>query len=431
MKTLTIILSLILTSYSFGEDIPLLKINTHRKIIFKNKEIKASLTLPGGSPLPIVIRRRGKSSDKFPKKQYQFKFLDSEGKSVKKSIFSFTKGKKWILNGPYADRTLMRNTLAFKMARSLKNSNDKFWYAPRTKYVELTINKRYKGIYVLIEKIARGKTRVPIKKFSSTNEEFIAEIHGETYGAKADFNSEKKTALQFFQPSRKDVKKFAKEGFPAKKIIKDIIDHFEHKLDNAKTLSDLEDIIDVRSFANYILIQEIFKNLDGYRRSAYFHYKNGKIHMGPIWDFNISMGNFTFYKNIMKTTGLMYPKEHYFDGNQNAFWFKKLMTFKGFQKIVREIYKKERLSGGAFSWDTLSENISLFRKDLGAGAIYRNFDRWKILGRIMYPIWYNRGTLPKTYHGEIHKMKSWLSRRLQWLDIHFNVNIDPLNNFGT
>ena len=107
------------------------------------------------------------------------------------------------------------------------------------------------------------------------------------------------------------------------------------------------------------------------------------------------------------------------------------MTFKGFQKIVRDIYQKERLSGGAFSWDTLSEPNSLFRKDLGAGAIYRNFDRWKILGRIMFPIWYNRGTLPKTYYGEIRKMKSWLSRRLQWLDIHFYMSIDPLNNFGT
>ena len=420
---------MIVVSSAMAGEIPLLKINTHRKLIFKHRKVKATLTLPSGDSHSVIIKRRGKSSDKFLKKQYQFKFVDHKGKSIKKPLFNFAKGKKWILNGPYADRTLMRNTLAFKMARSLKNSQGRSWFAPRTQYIELEINKRYKGIYILIEKIARGKTRVPIKKFSSENPEFIAEVHGETYGAKADFISIKKTALQFFQPSRKDIKQFAEEGFPAREMIKDIINRFEQKLQEAKTLEDIEEIIDIRSFANYILLQEVFKNLDGYRRSAYFHYKKGKIHMGPVWDFNISMGNFVFYENIMKTSGLMYPKEHYFDGNQNAFWFKKLMSFKGFQKIVHDIYQKERLSSGAFNWQTLSENINSFRKQIGLGPIYRNFDRWRIIGKIMYPFWYNRGPLPKTYHGEIRKMKGWLSDRLQWLDAHFSI--DSFDDFGT
>ena len=69
------------------------------------------------------------------------------------------------------------------------------------------------------------------------------------------------------------------------------------------------------------------------------------------------------------------------------------------------------------------------RKQIGLGPIYRNFDRWRIIGKIMYPFWYNRGPLPKTYHGEIRKMKGWLSDRLQWLDAHFSI--DSFDDFGT
>ena len=79
--------------------------------------------------------------------------------------------------------------------------------------------------------------------------------------------------------------------------IKKIIDDFEKKLKTAKSLEDLKGVMDSTSFANYFLMQEVFKNLDGFRRSAYFFYKKGLIHMGPVWDFNISMGIF-FYKKL-------------------------------------------------------------------------------------------------------------------------------------
>ncbi len=404
-------------SYAFCSEIPLLKIKTFkRKRIQKRKEIFGEMTIQGGETFPIKIRRRGKSSDGFRKKQYQFKMIDASKKTLKKSLLDFQKGKKWILNGPFVDKTLMRNPLAYGVARNLKNSKGEPWYVPQTKYVELKINNRYQGIYILIDKMARGKKRVGLKKFSPENLEFIAEIHGERFGPKADFHTSNGTPMQFFYPSRKDLAKLPEGGLSLKNRIEKAIDQLEWQILVTRPFQKLRKIIDVTSFANYLLIQEIFKNLDGYRRSVYFHLKKGKFHMGPVWDFNISMGNIIFYKEITSTSGFMYTKRSYFDGNHNISWFKKLMHYKDFRKKVVEIYKKERKLGGAFHWKTIDRQISGFQEEMGRKAISKNFQKWKVIGRLFSPFWHNTKPRPKTYKGEVLKMKKWLTNRFIWLD---------------
>ena len=120
----------------------------------------------------------------------------------------------------------------------------------------------------------------------------------------------------------------------------------------------------------------------------------------------------------MDPTGFMYLKEKYFDGNHNVFWFKKLMSLKGFREKVRILYHKERKVGGAFHTRNFRGHMGRFLNELGSKAIYRNFKKWRLIGRPYTPLFYNPRPRPKTYRGEVLKIEKWLSRRLLWLDAH-------------
>jgi len=67
----------------------------------------------------------------------------------------------------------------------------------------------------------------------------------------------------------------------------------------ADNISGYPKYLDVESFADYFILNELSKNVDGYRLSAYM-YKDkdsngGKLTAGPVWDHNFSFGNIGYY----------------------------------------------------------------------------------------------------------------------------------------
>jgi len=114
---------------------------------------------------------RGKSSEGFAKKQYRFETWDEDDRDKAVSILGFPAESDWVLQGPYSDKSLMRNVLAYQW------SNELGQYAPRTRFVELflkTDNSRlsmgdYVGVYVLMEKIKIAPGRVDIAELSSSD----------------------------------------------------------------------------------------------------------------------------------------------------------------------------------------------------------------------------------------------------------------------
>ena len=50
------------------------------------------------------------------------------------------------------------------------------------------------------------------------------------------------------------------------------------------------------SFIDYFLRQELWKNIDGFRRSMHLHRDaDGKLHMAPSWDFDLGAAGLWFY----------------------------------------------------------------------------------------------------------------------------------------
>jgi len=68
----------------------------------------------------------------------------------------------WVLNASYNDRTFMRDVLAHDLGIRMG------LLGSRTRYVELVINDVYQGVYILMEKIKKGKYRVPISDLHPT-----------------------------------------------------------------------------------------------------------------------------------------------------------------------------------------------------------------------------------------------------------------------
>ncbi len=367
---------------------------------------------------PISIKHRGESSLLYPKKGYSFETKEETGEDRDTSFLNFPAEEDWILHGPFADKSLMRNVLTMELARRMGQ------YASKTEFCELFINGDYQGIYVLMEQIKRDKGRVDISKL---RDEDIAgdELTGgyiyridkgesdwlSNFTALNNSNTNSNLAYQLVYP---DIDNVQPEQFD---YIKSHVDSFERAM-QLPTLSfggkTMEEYIDLNSFAEAHLLNELGRNVDGYRLSSYFHKKKdsngGKIHAGPVWDFNFAFRN-ADYCSGAQTNGLIFDV---LCDSDFPFWWDVLLNDESFNDLAK--CRWEELRSGPFHQDAILAFIDEQATYLQP-AVQRNFQKWNILGNYVWP---NPRPLANTYQEEIDLLKDWISLRLQWMDIRLS-----------
>jgi len=268
---------------------------------------RARVTDPPALVTRAGIDVRGKSSTGFAKKQYHFETWDEYGKEVAVSILGFPAESDWVLQGPYSDKSLMRNFLSYNW------SNEMGEYASRTRFIEVFLNSDgrgfsmsdYVGVYVWMEKIKRNKDRVDIEALG-LEDNAEPEITG-GYIFKKDkldsgeptFNSSTGLTLIYVDPNGYDITE------PQKSWLRSHIIEFESAL-NGPNFKDpnvgYAKYIDVDSFINIHILVELTKNIDGFRLSTYMYKdRGGKITMGPAWDYNLSLGNADYLNGWLPT----------------------------------------------------------------------------------------------------------------------------------
>jgi len=361
---------------------------------------------------PISIKHRGQSSLWFPKKGFAFETKDAAGADVDTSFLNFPAEEDWILHGPYSDKSLLRNVLTMELARRMGQ------YASRTQFCELFINGDYRGIYVLMEQIKRDKERVDIAKLREIDLAGDELTGGYIYKIdKGDFdwlsgysainNPNAKIRYQLVYP---DIDKVQPEQFF---YIKSHVDSFERAM-RQPTLSyggkSMEDYIDMTSFAEAHLLNELGRNVDGYRLSSYFHKKKdsngGKIYAGPVWDFNLAFRNADYCFGD-RTVGLIF---YILCDGDFPFWWDTLLKLDSFNDTAK--CRWEDLRTGPFHQDSIFAFIDEQAAYLQP-AIQRNFQKWNILGDYVWP---NPSPLADSYQEEIDLLKDWIRLRLQWMD---------------
>jgi len=418
---------------SVAEDIQRLPdaiISTFGEEIVDEPKINATLTLVEEdlteANYSIGIEIRGSSSQMFDKKSYGFETRSEDfNDDVDVSLGGFPEEEDWIFYGPYTDKSLVRNKLTFDLSNLIG------YKASNTKFYNLTINNDYKGIYILMEKIKRDKNRVDIKKHSGSSASggYIIKIDKPTgdgglcgtcydnsfsfrsnYNSEGNLSNESEIYFVYDYPKPDDISTEQKE------YIQTYINNFESNL----LSDDFDDIengyltyIDLDSFINFFIINEITKNIDGYRLSTFLNKDvNGKLKMGPIWDFNLAFGN-ADYCNGWTTSGWGFKFNDICPGDiwQVPFWWNRLMESPKFKEELK--IRWNDLRSNLLSNQSVIDKVdgySMYLND--RGAIYQNFSRWDILGRYIWP----NKFIASTHEEEIDFMKDWINSRLQWLD---------------
>jgi hypothetical protein len=263
-----------------------------------------------GTLYDIGIKVRGQSSAMFPKPGYSIEIRDEKGEGKDVSLFGLPPFDDWVLHGPYVDKSMLRNALAYWLFRQAGR------YAPRTKHFDLYINGVYRGVYVLVEKIKRGKYRVNISKLKETDIAGDSLTGGYLWafdkvgtntggggsnnqgGIQAEgFNTSDGLNVILHYPKKANIQKEQEE------YLKKYLNDLEALFKNGKNGDGFDKYVDLGSAVDYVLHQEITNNGDSYWCSFFLYkpknkggkngkeFKEGKVTLGPPWDFNLAMSN--------------------------------------------------------------------------------------------------------------------------------------------
>jgi hypothetical protein len=428
-----------------SSNLPIVVINTSGVTIPENERVVATMGIVNNGTNAInyisdefneyngriEIRLRGHSSTQFPKRSFRIETQDSAGNNNNVPLLGMSKENDWILYAPYSDKSLMRNALSYKLAGKI---ND---YAPRTEFCELILNETYMGVYILTEKIKQDKNRVNIAKM--TSEDILEpEVTG-GYIFKYDWYDTGDNGiilnsglnLIVVEPQTEEILPEQEDW------LVDYLNSFESALYNNN--GDYNDFIDVESFIDNFLIVEFLKNIDGFRLSTFFYKdRNGKIVAGPIWDYNLSLGNADYnygwsterwyhedeWSPFYRFEELIFSKDDYSD-QIKARW----------ATLRKDIFEYNQINSIIDEWAILLEE-----------AQERNFTQWEILDKYIWPnpgfpesgeMWGTES--PKTgaattWQGEIDYIKNFIEGRLEWMDFqlgYHNAIMNVVNNVNT
>jgi len=424
--------------FNEGTNLPILLINTNGETILDDPKIMANLKVINNGPGEINsfldpptnydgfigIEYRGQSSQMFPKKGFGIEIRNEAGDGIDTSLLGLPAEEDWVLYAPYSDKSLLRNAITYHLGQKMGN------WQPRFKFCEVYINSSYHGVYLLIEKIKRDKDRLDISKLNPD------EISGNDltggYIVKVDkigdlspdeffytypsysYNNARNYAFSYVYPKADDI---AEEQ---KTYIQTLLLQFENTLngDNfADPVMGYQRYLDLLSFVDFQIINELSNNVDGYRYSCYFYKtkdsKGGKLFAGPLWDFNLGYGNVDYSPINLATDQWLYPNY----GSSEAYpmhWWARLMEDDYYRNMLSTRWHS--LREGPFHTDSIMDYLTDTMTYLGE-AIDRNFEKWPVLGIDIWPNYF----VGTSYDQEFNFLKTWINDRLEWMDANIGA----------
>lgn len=332
-----------------------------------------NLAITGG------IRGRGNDTWNLPKKPYRIKFDE------KQSLFGLTEAKNWILLANYRDYTLMMNSIAFELGERFG--------VPFTHHsipVEVILNDKHIGSYVLTEHKEVGKGRIDINKESGWLVE-ADDYWDEDPKFKSDF-----LELPLMISFPEDL---PESGYD---FVKNDINQLEAKLfEDDYPNNDFMYYIDVQSFIDFIMVNDIVQNGEIlHPKSMYWHKQKAgvKISLGPLWDFDWAFG----FKIETEQYFMSYDELIFADMPWVATPGTKLMSKLFESPEFRALYKR-RWNENYSTILSMNDFIDAYAKKVEQSA------------ELNAEIWGWKGNDPD-YMTEIARMKQWWIDRVNFLN---------------
>ena len=404
----------------FTTTLPVIYINTQGQQIGKENKIECSIALgvDDGKPhsieaMPQALYRarinyRGASSySKFDKKQYRIKFLkDHSDKAQNVALCGMGKNSEWVLNGPYLDKTLVRNKLIYDLARETGQ------WAPDSRFCELFVDGEYHGVYLAIEPVTNGDSRLRLSKFGlvsgktpylvERNRDSLVDEALVTYGKEMGYTN---LSMYIDYPSSSNLTERQEH------YIREDLSTFERVLYGEDFLDEYtgyRNYIDMDSWVDYFIINEFAMIRDAGNLSTYAYKKmEGKLQLA-CWDFNNGFDNYPEY--VLDGTG--------FETINNS-WLDRVSQDPVFIDRVVERYRQLRET--TLSQEHIDELLKSYHDQLGE-AIDRNFQIWGgsfddniLVGKNAQ----GQSRDIRSYDEAMEQLNTMIRKRLEFLDEHF------------
>ena len=313
----------------------------------------------GDEVYSLGIRGRGNASwNQFPKKAYRLK-LD-EGAP----LFGLPQNRDWVLVSNYADKTLVRNCVAHTAATVLSGLD----YTPTHIPVHLKLNGEYLGVYTFADKIEEGNGRLDLGRTEGGEDVgFLLEIgwdfDGENVYNRDYFDTDMVLRIYVKEPEIKV--KNSPEFLYAKGYVL--------QMEEAVVADgDWEQYIDVDSWVDWFILNELtFNTESSFYRSCYlWRPSGGKLHLGPVWDFDMAFGN--HLGDLAGYDGYCTTESTYQYITEN--WMDHLLRSPRFTARVKARWNEVREKLLSVSLGALDEYSALLSQ-----AQEQNFERWNIM----------------------------------------------------
>ena len=484
-KKLILPLAFCLASFAFAQtyDLPIIFVDTKQQCLDNKllEKIPATMKVLDGQTNNVAdsakgafynigIKVRGQSSAMFPKPGYSVEVRNEKGEGMDASMFGLPPSDDWVFHGPYVDKSMLRNALAYWLFRQAGR------YAPRTKHFDLYINGVYRGVYVMVEKIKRGKYRVNVSKlkeddiagdsltggyiwaFDKTGTNTGGAGDQKTGGIEAEgFNTSDGLNVILHYPKKANIQKQQEE------YLKKYLNDLEALFKNGKNGDGFEKYVDLGSAVDYVLHQEITNNGDSYWCSFFLHkpknktnkegvYTEGKVTLGPPWDFNLAMSN----GGMMGGSGNKWQIESKGGGGggwgggwggggmgslKAPNWLIGLWKRSDYQDEMKKRWAE--LRSGVWHTKVMDAYLDSMKTYLTKAAD-RNFKRWPNLGKNSgqndpdpEPMKYCSsqgggygmgmgGNNANTWDGEVEHLRAKMKDRMAWMDQKFGFT-EPAN----
>ena len=390
---------------------------------------RSSLARGPDASMRIGIRRRGQSSAGFPKGQYRVELWDESGGQIDYPLLDLPSESDWVFNGPYPDKALIRNPMAFALGRAIGME------APRTRHFEMFLStnggtltsSEYVGVYVLIESIKLSKNRTDLTRLESTDntEPQISGGYMMRFEPPGIANDGPRAtgwnSVEIVEPEEPTVAQ--------RNWIGSYLTNFAATLGwvrgqanntgvpNNDPLTGYPAFIDVDSFVNLLVINELLREQDSYVRSDYmFKDRDGKLHKGPLWDYNLIAGTGCCFDN-RNPMGWQYQQDYNRGGRDHGYepdWFVPLLRDPDFRQAFIDRWSQLR-AHGILETSQLFDLIDSLADPLYESSV-RNFIKWDNLrnSSVGFPT-----PVSNTWPEQIDAIKAWLTQRLAWIDGQF------------
>lgn len=356
-----------------------------------------------------AIRVRGQSSAGFAKPPYRVELRDAEGRDRREPLLGLPPDADWVLHGPFVDKSLIRNALVYGIGRDMGLE------APRSAPFELYLRgddgriepADARGVYLLVERIEAGAERLDINRIGPADDAEPAITGGwilkfEAGAAEAPIVPGWES-LEVVEPGDPTAAQMA--------WVQGALAAFDEALDGPGFQAPdapWRAMLDVDSAVDQIIVNELFRDQDGYVRSQYIHRdREGPWVIGPLWDYNLVAGTGGYFDNL-STTGWQY-RQQYNRGEHG--WFARMMDDPAFAETVAARWRALRVD--LLSDAALADRVAGLTADLVEPAA-RNFAIWPNLGAGRISAFTSPSTA--TWGEQLEVLLDWLARRAAWLD---------------